>query len=146
VIEAEVPPGKSLVHRTMADGCFELIFHYKGHFDELNAADKIEKYSASSIRGQTKKYRRFTTTENFGIFGAYLFPFAVPQLFSVPSTDLSNQIIDIDTFIGREGKELEEKIMLANSNLKRAEILSTFLERLFLKKQKTAGIIYIFFN
>jgi AraC-like DNA-binding protein len=68
----------------------------------------------------------FITRQSFGIFGAYIYPFAVPRFFGMPSSETSNLTLDYDTFLGQPGRELEEQIMLANNNTHRADILSNF--------------------
>jgi AraC-like DNA-binding protein len=116
-------------HRSMADGCAEMIFHYKGTFDEITLPTQIEKSFMSGLHGPSKNYRRFITNESFGIFGVYLYPFAIPQLFSMPASELSDQMPDLQTLFGAEGRELEDKIMLAKNNSQRVAIISSFLER-----------------
>src|SRR6187399_1387737 len=93
VLEHDGVNNSPYVYRSMADGCVELLFHYKGNFEELTDGKKLSQYK-SILHGQSQKFRRFETTENFGIFGAYLYPFAVPYLFSVPSVHLTNEMPD----------------------------------------------------
>lgn len=127
VLEHELGPDEpSYVYRSIADGCTELVFHYQSSFDELT--DKSgQNAGPSGIQFQTTQYRRFITNQSFGIFGAYIYPFAVPYFFNIPSSQTSNLAFDFDTFLNRPGRELEERIMLAPDNFKRAEILSAFL-------------------
>jgi AraC-like DNA-binding protein len=121
-------------HRSMADGCAEMVFHYKGAFDEITIPDKTEKSFAAGLHGPSKNYRRFITDRSFGIFGVYLYPFAIPRLFSMPASELSDQMPDLQTMFGAEGRELEEKMMLADNNSQRVVIISSFLERKLLAK------------
>src|SRR5687768_16270959 len=83
VLEGDV--AQSYIHRSMADGCAELLFHYQGIFDELTESGKTEKSFRSGLSGQSQHFRRFTISENFGIFGVYLYPYAVQDLFSFHS-------------------------------------------------------------
>jgi AraC-like DNA-binding protein len=136
VLEGEASPDKHYVHRSMADGCAELIFHYNGIFDELIKNGSIEKSFSSGLAGQTQVFRRFLIKQNFGIFGVYLYPYAVSQLFSLQGTETRNQMIDLRSLIGVEATELEEKIMLAINNNLILKILSEFLERKLVKEQK----------
>ena len=39
-LASAVLPGDELVHRSMADGCVEIVFHYRGVFDELTVAGR----------------------------------------------------------------------------------------------------------
>jgi len=142
VLEGDLK-SKNYVHRSLADGGVEIVFHYKAMFDEIIAANRVEKSFASGISGQSRKFRRFITCENFGIFGAYLYPFAVPQFFSFPATDMSNQMISLEDLLGKDGKELEEKMMTATDNAHRVNIISAFLENRLNKKQlQTSPMIH----
>src|SRR5688572_29712432 len=116
VLEGEGSSVKPYVHRSMADGCAELIFHYNGVFDELLNNHSSEKSFSAGLAGQSHRVRRFLIKQNFGIFGVYLYPFAVSELFSIPGMDVKNQMIDLKSLIGIEANELEEKVMLTNNN------------------------------
>ena len=120
------------VYRSMADGCTEMLFHYKGRFDDLIENNKL-KQSLSLLHGQSSKIRRFLTHENFGIFGVYLYPFAIPRLLSMPSSELSDEMPDLYTLLGQEGVDLEEKMMRAENNQTRLKILTQFLEKKLVK-------------
>lgn len=122
-----MPVKQDFVYRSMADGCAEILFHYEGQFDELLNDDKTEKSFRSGIHGQSRHFRRFSINKSFGIFGAYLYPYALKVLFKTPASALSNSMPDLHSFLGEDGKELEEKIMSADSNERRVEILSTYL-------------------
>lgn len=116
------------IYRSMADPCCELLFHYKGRFDELSeTGERIESF-LSGIHSQTHHYRRFITGEAFGIFGVYLYPFAARLLFSLSPKELTNQMPDLHSALGKKGKNLEEQIFLAANNQTRYQLLSTFLE------------------
>jgi AraC-like DNA-binding protein len=126
VLEHELAPGEpAYVYRSIADSCTEMVFHYKATFDELTDGG-TENGGPSGIQFQSSRYRRFITRQSFGIFGAYIYPFAVPRFFGMPSSETSNLTLDYDTFLGQPGRELEEQIMLANNNTHRADILSNF--------------------
>lgn len=126
VLEADVLPGTEYIHRTMADGSAEMVFHYKGMFDELDV-DSQDSYAPAQLHAQTQHFRRFMVGESFGIFGVYLYPFAIPAFFSMPSAALSNHMPGLDDVIGGCGKILEEKMMLAKDNQQRVQLISAFL-------------------
>lgn len=125
VFEHDIP-GDSYVYRSMAEGCAELIFHYKGTFRELGE-EPHPVSSTALLHAQSRRYRRFVTHDDFGIFGVYLYPFAVPRLFSCPAPELSNQMIDLKELLGGAGQLLEEQMMLATSNGQRVQLISHFL-------------------
>ena len=113
-------------HRSMADGCAEMVFHYKGLFNEVTIPSHVERSFAAGLHGPAKNFRRFSIDQSFGIFGVYLYPFAIPQLFSMPASELSDLSPDLPSIFGNEGSELEEKIMLAGNNPQRVAIITSF--------------------
>jgi hypothetical protein len=127
---------KPFVHHAFAYACPELIFCHKGQF-KYNAALEAERTLASGIYGQTQTFSRVASKEDFGIFGLYLYPHTLPQLFGIPATELTNQNVDIKTIFGKEGEILEERIMLAVNNHQRMKLICDFLEAR-LKNAKTA--------
>lgn len=129
VLEGEASLDRPYVHRSMADGCAELLFHYQGVFDELFVSASTEKSFSAGLAGPSQRHRRFFIQQPFGIFGVYLYPFAVAQLFSLPSVETRNQMLDLQTLLGSEGTELEERMMLAPDNVARVCIISSFLEK-----------------
>lgn len=128
-MEDEVSAETPYIHRVMADGCPEMIFHYQTPFAEIFSNDTIETSFNSGLHGQSQNFRRFIVDRNFGIFGVYLYPFTLPLLFSMPSDELSNEMPDLPTLMGNEGKILEEKMMVAKTNGHRVEIISAFLDK-----------------
>lgn len=135
MLEYDAIPGGNFVYRSMADGCAELLFHYKGHFDEVQKNGTCKKSFQSGIHGQTKLIRRFTINQDFGIFGVYLYPYAIPALFNISASDVSDELPDLHSFLGTEGKELEEKIMSSRTNNERLRLLSSFLFSKLAKKK-----------
>ena len=133
VLESDEP----YCHRSMADGCAEMIFHYKGVFDEITTGGQAKQSFSSGLHGPSQNYRRFIIDKAFGIFGVYLYPFAIPYLFSLPASELSDQAPDLQSLFGAEGAELEEKIMLAAGNRQRVTVMSSFLEKKLLRSSST---------
>ncbi len=123
-MEADVPVGEEFVHRSMADGCVEMVFHYRGLFDEVGV-DTIS--PLSNVQAQSTSFHRFSTREDFGIFGAYLYPFAIPRLFALPASDLTNISPDMESVFGAEGKAIEQQMIEAADNETRVAIISRFL-------------------
>ncbi|MDN5214642.1 helix-turn-helix transcriptional regulator [Fulvivirgaceae bacterium BMA12] len=128
VMESEASRDKPFIYRAMADGCAELIFHYRGRFVELTPHGSFDQ-SYGLIHSQTRRMRRFITHQNFGIFGVYLYPYALNQLCAMPSSVLSDEMPDLTTLWGGEGIELTEKMMLAENNPARMTLIISFLDK-----------------
>jgi AraC-like DNA-binding protein len=135
VLEGEASFNNPYIHRSMADGCAELIFHYAGIFDELLADALTEKSFSSGLAGQSQRFRRFTIKQNFGMFGVYVYPFAVSRFFSVECTGVKDQMIDLESLLGNEASKLEEQVMLAANNNIRVRIILEFLMRRLAREQ-----------
>jgi AraC-like DNA-binding protein len=119
------------VYRSMADGCAELVFHCKGAFDEVTRPDSELRgggvYEPAVLHAQTARHRRFSVQEDFQIFGAYLYPFALPRLLGLPAATLTNEMPDLIALWGRGGRILVEEMLCAPDHACRAGILSRFL-------------------
>lgn len=119
---------KTYVHRSMANSCTELLFHYKGTFSERDKSNNESPSFLSGIHSHTYKYRRFITNESFGIFGAYLYPFAARQLLNLSPVELANEMPDLHSALGNTGNELEEKIILLTTILNATVFSQHFLK------------------
>jgi AraC-like DNA-binding protein len=128
VYEGEASPEEPYVYRGYADGCCELVFHYSSPFDLVNKDETPEPSIAAGIHAQTRKYTRWIVDRNWGIFGCYIYPFAIPRLFGFPATDFTDILTDFRSALGVEGGELEERMLMARDSAERVLILSDFLE------------------
>jgi AraC-like DNA-binding protein len=116
------------VHRSMAEVCSEMVFHYKGLFTELKDDGKSVPSFSAGIQTQSDQIKRFSIHESFGIFGVYFFPYTFSLLTRTSATGVVNSMMDLNTLFGREGSELEERMMLACDNHERVAIITSFLE------------------
>jgi AraC-like DNA-binding protein len=118
----------SYVHRSMAEVCCEMVFHYKGLFTELKD-NTTELSFTSGVQAPSDKIKRFSIDRSFGIFGVYFYPYTIPLLVRTSATEMVNDMIDLKTLLGKEGEELEERVMLASSDTARVELLTSYLEK-----------------
>ncbi|MFC6102144.1 AraC family transcriptional regulator [Olivibacter domesticus] len=116
------------VFRLMADGMAALVFHYSGAFNEVYHDGRQEESIISGLTSQSEKFRIFSINRDFAMFGAHLYPYAISHLFSIPSTELKNQLIDLKSLLGKHDDGLEEGIMLAKDLPARVKIITRFLE------------------
>ena len=124
--EGSASVDKPFIHRAFAYPCPEIIFCYKGQF-KYNIEFGAEETLFPGIYGQTQTFSKTTSKTDFGVFGFYLYPHALPQLFCLPASELTNQSADIKAFCGKDGEILEEKIMLAVNNQQRVKLVCDFL-------------------
>jgi AraC-like DNA-binding protein len=119
--------GDHYIFRTMASGSPVVFFHYRGNVQEAPFNRDPGQSYKTAIYGSTEDNNRFRLSKDFGIFGVCLYPFAVPVLFKLPSSEIANQVLSLQELMGPEANELEEKVLLCNSNAARAEQVSDFL-------------------
>jgi hypothetical protein len=119
--------GSPYTHRTVADCCPELVFHYSGRFDELIPNEAPSPSFTSGLHAASDRIRRFRIDRGFGIFGATLYPYSLPFLLSASPVELLNATPDTHTLLGSTGRELEERMITAGTNTERFNIISDFL-------------------
>ena len=141
IYEDEASTAEPYIYRAYANGCPELVFHYQSTFDQI-IDGKTERSFAAGIHAQARKPTRFVVHQNWGIFGCYLYPFALPRLFSFPANDFTDREIDFRSVLGREGKDLEEKMLTAGGNDSRLQILSQFLEKRLAADRKEVPLVF----
>lgn len=124
----EVTAEQPYVHRSMADGCCEMVFHYRGLFKDVSENDSLSDSFTAGLGGPSQTFSRFLTTDCFGIFGVYLYPYAVNALFGVAAAVIAGRQVSLSDLLGQAGIDLEERIMLARDNHERAAILNHFFE------------------
>jgi AraC-like DNA-binding protein len=125
ILESDQP----YTHYSMADVCPELLFHYKGRFNEISDNGHSEKSFTAGIHGQTSFTRKFQIDCGFGIVAVYFYPYAIPLLFGVSATELTNQMADLNGLTKAVGTALEEDIAAATGSIQRIAIIEKFLER-----------------
>ncbi|WP_336517717.1 helix-turn-helix domain-containing protein [Pollutibacter soli] len=113
-------------HFGMASVCPEMVFHYKGRFNETDAHGNVFSSFTAGLQAQSRNTKTFITDTAFGIFGVYFFPHTIPMLFGFSASDLSDRMEDLETLSGRQGIVLEERIALANDHAQRVHILDEY--------------------
>jgi AraC-like DNA-binding protein len=117
------------VLRTVANGCPELLFHYKGAFLELCRDGKARSSFTTGIHGQANEHRRFVVRESFGIFGVYLYPYALQSIFGIPGIELTNQLPALELIPGTDASRVIDSMQGALNNQERVQIITDFLFR-----------------
>ncbi|HTF21077.1 MAG TPA: AraC family transcriptional regulator [Chryseolinea sp.] len=125
VASAEQP----YILRTVANGCPEFLFHYQGNFEELVHDSKTATSFSTGIHGQSDLYRRFIVKEPFGIFGVYLYPFAMTSIFGIPAIEFTNQLPDLEWVVGRKDNGITDSMLTARDNQQRLKLITDYLLR-----------------
>jgi AraC-like DNA-binding protein len=128
VFEGTASPEQPYVHRTFANVCPELLFHYKGVFYELADDNSVQPSFLTGLHSQTKHHRKFIVRQPFGIFGVYLYPYALSALLDTPAIEVTNELPDLYSILKNAGTPIEEQMHLAPDNTARISIINAFLE------------------
>ncbi|WP_143305146.1 helix-turn-helix domain-containing protein [Chitinophaga vietnamensis] len=132
VLESDEP----YTHHAMADVCPELVFHYKGQFDEWLHNGHVAPSFIAGLQAQCTHRRIFHIQEGFGIFGVYLYPQAIPLLFNYAASELTNQQPDLLQLLGPAAAALEDKMWQAVNTQQRIAVITTFMEQRLAKHYK----------
>jgi AraC-like DNA-binding protein len=135
--EGSASPDQPYVLRTVANGCPEFLFHYEGNFQEIEQDNKLQTSFSTGIHGQSDTYRRFVVKEKFGIFGVYLYPFALNSVFGIPAIEFTNQLPDLELVVGASSTDITERMLTACDNHQRIKLITDYLlQRKARPKQK----------
>lgn len=127
VFESDITENNLFEHLSTASVYPKLAFQYLGGMEIQHACN--ETLFTSGFQAQTNQYYPLLTKQKAGVFGVYFYPYALPLLFSIPADEITNHNIEISTLLGKEGKELEEKVVSAKSTMERLYIVYAFLEK-----------------
>jgi AraC-like DNA-binding protein len=121
---------KSLfTHISTASSCPGLLFYFNGGFSSSNNGSLSTFDKTAVFYGQTNNCADYTTKDDAGIFGVQFQPYAIPALFSMPSSELTNQMPNLNMLLGSSGIELAEQIFFAPNFQSRVALITRFLER-----------------
>lgn len=109
----------------LPDGCPEIVFNLSDRFQRL-VSDQAETQAATLFSGQLTRSISIRPTGSISLFGVRFRPAGAYAIADMPMTELTDQIVDIGTVLGRNGSELEERINLAGSFEERIAIFEKF--------------------
>jgi AraC-like DNA-binding protein len=55
-------------------------------------------------------------------------PYAIPLLFGIPSSEIKNELVDLVSLLGQDGKDITEQMLGAKNNFERLAFINRFLE------------------
>ena len=130
------------VHRVLAEPSTEWVFYCKGQFEVYGTSSKSGNTYLSAISGPMQNFKQLCTFNDFCLFGVCLFPYAIPAILGLPTSELSNQGVDAGTLLGNEGRLLEQKIYGATDHQQRAKFVSQFVLNRLAKSQETTNPVF----
>jgi len=127
-LESGGSAGSSASERIFPDGCIEMIFHYGDLFRKYDSNPETSFLQPRSfVHGQIKKYITIEPTGEIGIFSVRFHPTGLQPFINIYTKELTGQNICLQDIWGRDGGELEDRVLNASSNPERIAMIETFL-------------------
>lgn len=112
----------------VANSLTEITFAFKGN-------NKHSDLLFSSVQGHTHLPNQFSVAGFYHLIGVSFYSYAIPSVFNIPSSELTKELVSLNTFLGSTGTVLNEKIALANTTEERIGILSDYFISILKKQQ-----------
>lgn len=127
--EATVMPDTTFTHFAIAASNARLIFHCGGSFQEVNKNGTLQLSAIAGIQGAGMNPAKFITGKSVAIFGVELYAHAIPFLFALPATTLTDQFTGLDNLLGPAGRQLQEQMLAARNTTERVQLICSFLHK-----------------
>lgn len=126
MVEAEAMSGPGEPERVMPDGCMEMIIHYGDRFQLIQDGQK-ETQSRAFVFGQIERFIDMMPSGRSGMIGVRFQPFGLQAFLDIPILHLNGHAVDLVDLFGREGRDLENRVLGATSFEQRARCVEQFL-------------------
>jgi AraC-like DNA-binding protein len=127
--ELVIGAGQVHTHHAIANRKLELLFCYAGNYVSSNDNGEAIRIPVMGFYGQTNFSRQFASAAPVnGFFGVQLYAHALPLMFNIPASVVTNQQIDIVSLLEQAGAVLAQQLFHATSFEERVEIVSGWLE------------------
>ena len=109
------------------DGCMEMIFHYGDLYKQYTGRGKSIIQPRCFVIGQLTRPLEIEPTGRTGIFSVRFHPYGFLPFAFQPIKAMENTALPLENLFGQDGKDLEEKILNANSVQERISLVEIFL-------------------
>jgi AraC-like DNA-binding protein len=113
VLEYNGAPEFPVQYKLLAEGFPGLVFFFKNQYGAIN--------------GQTTGHRTFSMAGNFKMVGVYLYPYALPLLFRIPSVEFTHQHIPLSDLYKTEFADLQDRLLETETDAQGIHILADYL-------------------
>lgn len=124
----ESPKGKTPKKNTIVpDGSMKMIFHYGDlykHYPENGNGFTLPR---CFVIGQLTRPFEVEPTGETGIFFVRFHPGGFLPFATIPIKEMENTAVPLEKLFGKDGQEIEQKILNANTTLERINLIETFL-------------------
>lgn len=109
------------------DGCMELIFHYGDLYKQYLENGKSVIQPRCFVIGQLTRPLRIEPTGITGIFSVRFHPNGFLPFTTLPIKELENTAVPLERLFGKDGMEIEQKVLQAPSTAERITLVESFL-------------------
>jgi AraC-like DNA-binding protein len=124
----ESPKEETMEKQTIVpDGCMEMIFHYGDPYKQYTKNGKSIIQPKCFVIGQLTRPLEIEPTGETGIFSVRFHPNGFLPFANIPIKEMENTSVSLEKLFGKEGQEIEETVLNANSTVDRIKLIETFL-------------------
>ena len=109
------------------DGCMEMIFHHGDLFRQYLKNGNSIIQPRCFVIGQLTQPLEIEPTGETGIFSVRFHPEGFLPFATIPIKEMENLAIPLEKLFEKNGQEIEQKILNANSTSERIKLVETFL-------------------
>ncbi len=109
------------------DGCMEMIFHYGDLYRQYLENGNSLIQPKSFVIGQLTRPLEIEPTGVTGIFSVRFHPNGFLPFATISLKEIENTAVSLEKLFGKDGQEIEQKILTATSTSKRIKLIETFL-------------------
>lgn len=130
------------------DGCMEMIFHYGDLYRQYTENLPAGQAGGNSIIqprsfviGQLTQPLEIEPTGETGIFSVRFHPEGFLPFTSIPIKEMENTAVSLKKLFGKDGEEIEQKILNAETTQDRIELIEKFLTNLLADSETIHSIV-----
>jgi AraC-like DNA-binding protein len=109
------------------DGCIEMIFHYGDLYRQYTGNGESIIQPKCFVIGQLTVPLEIKPTGITGIFAVRFHPNGFIPFTTIPIKELENTAVSLEKLFGKEGREIEKKVLNAGSTSERINLIEIFL-------------------
>jgi len=119
----ETPEKQTIV----PDGCVEMIFHYGDLYKQYTEKGNSIIQPKCFVIGQLTRPLEIQATGETGIFAVRFHPNGFLPFTTIPIKEMENTAVSVNKIFGKDGQEIEQKIINASSTSERIKLIEIFL-------------------
>jgi AraC-like DNA-binding protein len=109
------------------DGCMEMIFHYGDLYKQYMENRNCIIQPRCFVIGQLTQPLEIEPTGRTGIFSVRFRPEGFLLFSTIPIKEMENRAVSLEKLFGKDGQEIEERILNTHSISERINLIETFL-------------------